>query len=591
MFKKFMIREKLLISYVFIIIFVILAVGLVNFEITSEGLEKDLLSYSDKYLIELSKNVESKIEDLNSDLFNVLKDSNLLYEKNFNDLMSFDTKKDDLKLLEINKLCAGILASNMYLESIMIMDFNDNMYYQSYSNYNGNKEKLNSILKEKLEKYTVLRRIDEHSFAIVKPMIDIDNSKFIGYVAFEINQNYFLNQFNIAASKGEWEIVLLDERNNLLSSTDESADIQLDFIKQNYNIKGVVQRSYQNKGKQYIFNTLASPKGYIRVMNIIPAKVISESSYKLLKTILWSSLIVLLAALIFALGFSRGITKNMGILIQKIKQLSKGDFTTKINIKTNDEVGMIADEFNHMTSEIQALINEVYLEQLSKEKAEKQAIEFEYSALRAKINPHFIYNVLEGINSMAKIQGSSSISEVTCLLAELLRDSLQDDRVYIFLEDELDYIDKYLGLKMLMRNNQFEVKKEIDEILLGAMVPRFILQPIVENAIKHGTDKITTKGIIIIKCFLKDNNLCLQVLDNGRGMKTHTSLIDNIEKSTWKNTKVGLKSIDKRLKFLYGNNYGARLTYDDDYTKVEIIMPYITNIEEGDENGVQISDS
>lgn len=590
MFRKTMIREKLLISYIIIIIFVILAVGLVNYEITSEGLEKDLLSYSDKYLIELSKNVESKIEDLNSDLFNALKDSKLLQYNVFNDLMSLSNNKDDVKLREFNKRCATILASNMYLESMMIMDLDHNVYYQSYSNYGTSKEELNDILNDRLEKYTVLRRIDEDSFAIVKPMIDINSSRFIGYVVFELSQDYFLNQLNRATAKGEWEIVLLDERNNLLSSTNESANGQLDFIKDNYNINGIVQRSYQHEGKQYVFNTLASPKGYIRVMNIIPAKVISESSYKLLKTILWASLFVLLAALLFALGFSRGITRNMGILIQKIKQLSKGDFTTKINIKTNDEVGMIADEFNHMTSEIQALINEVYLEQLSKEKAQRQAIEFEYSALRAKINPHFIYNVLEGINSMAKIQGNNSISEVTCLLAELLRDSLQDDRVYIFLEDELDYIDKFLGLKMLMRNNKFEVRKEIDEILLGARVPRFILQPIVENAIKHGIDKITTKGIIIIKCFLKDNNLFLQVLDNGRGIK-HKEIVDNIGNRNWKNTKIGLKSIDKRLKFLYGKNYGAKLTYDNDYTKVEIIMPYITSIEEGDENGVQISDS
>ena len=598
MFKNFKIREKLLLIFGIVIIFTATVISVVNYKITSNGLRADLLAYSDKYLVELSYNLDGRIEKLNNDIFYRMMGKGLQNEKSFNKLMGSisDSNSDKIEIIEGKKIISDIIVSNMHIESLAITDLMGNVYYQNRKDRGSGEQILTSILMNEKEKNTVLRRINEDSFSIIKPILDINTTKTIGYIAFEVSHKFFTDEFRKNDSSSDWDIIILDENNELLTSENDNVKEIFDEITMNYNLKGTMQRSIIVDNKEFIFNTNAMPSGQLRIMNIIPTKVIRESSYELMKVIIIACIVVSIFALFTVIIISSSVSNNINLLINKMNEISKGNFNTKIHINSKDEIGIIADEFNKMSAEINTLIEEVYVEQLSKEKIQRKAIEFEYGALQAKMNPHFIYNVLEGINSMAKIDGNEDISKVSILLGELIGSSISDDRATIYLEDEIEYVKNYCELKKIMRNDEFEVNYDIDEMLLGALIPKFILQPIVENAVTHGIDKRSGKGIINIKCYEKEKDLYLVVIDNGVGFdynKESEISPDSITLKKWRRTHVGLKSIDKRLKILYGDKYGL---YVDKETlmgaHVEITLPYITNSNlEGNDIDVPSSDS
>jgi len=271
---------------------------------------------------------------------------------------------------------------------------------------------------------------------------------------------------------------------------------------------------------------------------------------------------------LYFLFFSFRYTEPMMKMMSVIKRVEQGDLTARTEVKSSDEVGQLGNSLNKMISEMQKLID-----QLIREEHEKKEVELE--ALHAQINPHFLYNTLNTIKWMAKIQGNNSVSKAITALVKLLRISTNLGRDMILLEEEIDYVMNYIVIQKLRFNKAMHIDYLIDEDCLNLLVPKLILQPIVENSIIYGMEDGSQELHIKISAQQNAGQLTIQVQDDGPGIDPEilkTILSNDSSKSKF--SKVGLNNVNQRVKLYCGANYGLEIAAEiDKGTRVVLNMP------------------
>ncbi len=268
------------------------------------------------------------------------------------------------------------------------------------------------------------------------------------------------------------------------------------------------------------------------------------------------SMVIALAA---GLSINRSITQNIALLLQNIRFIENGHFDQRLEPKGLDEIGQLALAFNSMADTLENTIRRESDARVAKEGAEYRALQAEYNALQAKVRPHFLYNVLEAIRSMAKLRGQKEIVQVVTALGAMLRRSFRGSSELVLLSEELEYVDNYLFLQKVMLGERFTVSYSVDEEAKYCKVPRFILQPIVENAIIHGIEETEEPGHISIEAFVRGGTLRLSVNDNGKGMsKTDIDVLLSFDTSDEAKAypAFGVRSVVRRIATLYGSEYG-----------------------------------
>jgi sensor histidine kinase YesM len=187
------------------------------------------------------------------------------------------------------------------------------------------------------------------------------------------------------------------------------------------------------------------------------------------------------------------------------------------------------------------------------ENLELKALRFEYDSLLARINPHFLYNTLEAINSQAKISGQRDISESICLLGNYLRQTVNTREPYIRLSQELTNLEDYIKILRLSFPRPIRLELDIDEALEETVVPKLILQPLVENAVIHGFARKKEGGCIRFSARCAGKDMLIRIQDNGEGMAGPAAAGDD------GSPRIGMSTVHKRLQILYGGKYGLQV--------------------------------
>ncbi|HCA69648.1 MAG TPA: two-component sensor histidine kinase, partial [Lachnospiraceae bacterium] len=188
---------------------------------------------------------------------------------------------------------------------------------------------------------------------------------------------------------------------------------------------------------------------------------------------------------------SHHITKPMSRMIQAAQDIEKGDIGMQIEGEPmpNKEFAVLMESFNHMSSEIKYLFHTAYNEKIARKDAK-------ILALQSQINPHFLNNTLEMMNWQARMAGDVTVSKMIEALGTLLNSSMsRSNKKMIPLSEELRSVDAYCYIISMRFGKRLKIEKEIDENLLQTMVPRLILQPLIENAVVHGVETVKS-GII-----------------------------------------------------------------------------------------------
>ena len=216
-------------------------------------------------------------------------------------------------------------------------------------------------------------------------------------------------------------------------------------------------------------------------------------------------------AALLQMALSRVITLPLRRLKEGMRQVQGSNFEVQLQNDRRDEVGELTDSFNYMVERIRTLINRVYREQLAQKNAEIES-------LQAQINPHFLYNALDSVNWMLIERGETEISSIVVAMAKLMQYSMNTDVSMVTLREEYDNARNYLMVQKNRLEDQLEYELELDAAYEDFHVPKLILQPLVENSIKHGVVGSPHPCTVRVRTVCSDEHICITVSDNGVGM-------------------------------------------------------------------------
>jgi two-component system sensor histidine kinase YesM len=208
---------------------------------------------------------------------------------------------------------------------------------------------------------------------------------------------------------------------------------------------------------------------------------------------------------------SNKITLRLRNLEYNMEKVGDGTMPELFPIRGEDEVGKLSRTYLRMISQIKKLMEDI-------KENERQKRQMEIKVLRAQISPHFLYNSLNTIGCLAMMQNVKNIHDLVSSLINLLQASVKVDDILVPLSSEIDYVKSYLTIQLYRFSRQPQVDFRLDSLAHSCMVPKMLLQPIVENALIHGLRDGQENPVITIKAYPLDNSLIISISDNGVGM-------------------------------------------------------------------------
>lgn len=289
----------------------------------------------------------------------------------------------------------------------------------------------------------------------------------------------------------------------------------------------------------------------------------------LINQLIRQSGIVFLISLVLCLFIANQITKPIKNMSETLSFFGAGDFSARVKVTGHDELSSLCIVINKMADQISHLFEQVKNESNQRKKLELQTLIYQ-------INPHFLYNTLDSVNVLARINGDHEVAEIVTDLSRLFRLGLNHGKDFTSVRNEVMHVTYYLKIQNMRFENQISVNIDIDPDIMEIEIIPFILQPLVENAIIHGILPASRKGIIEITGRRVDNDVVFVVCDNGVGMTS--SALERLRKRVSQNTiqemsedGFGLWNVQQRIRLSYGDNYGIIITSIPDVgTKVKV---------------------
>ncbi|WOC32836.1 MULTISPECIES: cache domain-containing sensor histidine kinase [Caproicibacterium] len=352
------------------------------------------------------------------------------------------------------------------------------------------------------------------------------------------------------------------------------ADNRMIFRSQNG--KSVAKPAAQNgyriqtiNGEKYFVVTVKSDYlGWVYV-SVLPYDTTFQQNILIRDFLIAAALLLLAVSCFFSFRIARNITKPLEDLTNSMKQVETGCFdkvkADLYDYRRGDEVGILQKDFLLMVERINQLIKQNYEKQLAIQ-------ETKYKALQSQINPHFLYNTLSSISWLAKVGRGDEVSNMVLSLSNLLRASVNEQTV-IFLEEEVDLLKNYLHIQKMRYTDRICFSVHIAPQYLDLVVPKMILQPVVENAILYGAENML--GVCKISVWVQDagENCQLCVRDNGPDIPQQQLKALNAFQYVPHGTGIGLKNIQERLQLLFGAAYGLHVQSGNGQTTVCMTLP------------------
>ena len=269
--------------------------------------------------------------------------------------------------------------------------------------------------------------------------------------------------------------------------------------------------------------------------------------------IIWSFIlpISILMSVVFAVAISNQIRKPVNELSERVGSVDIENYEYAEKDYGVDVINRLGEQFEESFGKIKELIEKVYIAEIRQKNAQ-------YEILQEQITPHFMYNSLQLIKTEALLAGNKEIGEITTSFSNLLRYSLEKDVKWVNVKQETENIVDYLNIYHKRFPQKFSYEINIDEKIQSRMVLKLILQPVVENCIKHGFRDITENGKIKVEGYEQGEDIWFRISDNGEGISRQR--MEEIRQSLNDNGRtintVGLINVHRRIVIEDGAGYG-----------------------------------
>lgn len=387
----------------------------------------------------------------------------------------------------------------------------------------------------------------EKVFSFARKLISFSEMKVIGILEIEITEKLLFKDLYKDKKLVEYYLVLDDKGNvittNLPSSFLNSLKVRrlLTQAKENV-IDGVLE--FENQ--RFIASTVPISRIGCSLVGISPLTTFmaDNGDYRTMILVVIAISLILFGTIIHLVA--NRLTKRLKILVKALKSMRNDNINVKIPVVSHDEIGELAVSFNLMTDRIYELIERVY-------KAQIMEKEYELKALEAHINPHFLYNSLSTISWMARKINAENIDNMAFLLSKFYRLVLSKGNSVITVQDEINHLKAYVEIERTRFGDSFQVIYDVDPESLDCKMIKIILQPIVENSIKHGLAAKDYRGTIIVRVKQDREYLYLTVIDDGIGMDSQVlESLNRGEDLINSESGYGIRNIRERIKAVYG---------------------------------------
>ncbi len=390
------------------------------------------------------------------------------------------------------------------------------------------------------------------------PIVDKASGYIAGMVLIEMTDQVFLDKFSDIDIGEHSYFSIVDQQNNTVISTNN--------MRENKN------RYYDLVFEKKLENGWCL-KGYASSFDIMKG---SLSYFSLIVTV--SLLIIISIAIIISVKISSDVSKPVNKLMHLMEEVENGNLSVKMEKDHRTyEINKLSKSFNKMVIKLSQLLMQVKEEQIALRKSH-------FAALQAQINPHFLYNTLDTIAWNIRLKEDQSALVGISALTKFYRLSLSKGKEIITLRDELEHIKMYLVIQELRYQDilKYQIRVENDD-LLTYIVPKLVIQPIVENAIYHGIKNKDTAGLITIDIHSQHDKLMIDIEDNGCGMDedklSELKKILEAKETVRTDHSYGLKNVNERIKVYFGDEYGLMIDSKKDVlTHVTIVLPMFKNL-------------
>lgn len=583
-------KNKILISYIFIILFCVIIVGLTFFkyfeEVISDKIMLSIKQSNDQVLISMDnllENISKLTETPNTqrDIYNIL-------IKNYSGVETYQLYSD---IDQVNALLYDrIFFFNDLVDSVLLIPYNMDYFFwktkgkylnrDEYETKFQDEEWMNAIMDGAGEEVIIGYREDkiftksgDDVITVGRNIVDPYTKESLGVIIINImceqleaimSKSQITEHSKVFILDGKGRIIYVNVNNDYIGGLFTDVDLlaNLDFTKELNHI--VIDKEY------YVAISKSHYSGF-QVVSMIPRdELFSEIDY--IKSFLIAiCFILILISVLIALGISISITKPLRKLKEQMSKVQRGNLDVKSGIY-NGEIGELGTVFDKMVNEIKDLIRQVEIQQKEKSDAE-------LTALQAQISPHFIYNTLNTIKIMARMQGSKGIEDSLNSVIEILSFAVKTKSDIISIEEELIQLEYFIHIINLRYFESFNFILHIDEEVKSYGTLKYLLQTIIENAIYHGFNNKCNRGNIYIAITKEENQLKYLIIDNGVGIEGNKiTYILSKEHSKHDNrfNKIGLYNVNKRIKATYGQQYGIQIRSKVGYyTRVEAIIPAV----------------
>ncbi|WP_246315635.1 sensor histidine kinase [Paenibacillus foliorum] len=399
-------------------------------------------------------------------------------------------------------------------------------------------------------------QVAENPYVIMTARVLTDNSsRPFAYLIVSRTENTFSDIYD----KFSEEIFLLDNNSQILSYRDKGCigDNFLDLIK-----KGVVESPeiISLKGKTHLYVSIPLRHAGWNLVSLAPYEQLTDKLNNISRSGLVLQVLFVVGFIIILTYLLQKFTKPIQVLGEVALKVEAGDIEVRSNIRGRDEVGRLGRAFDEMLDRIIQMLEQVKLEQQLKRKAE-------IDMLHAQIHPHFLFNVLSSVRLKLLMKDDHQNAELVGSLSTLLRSTVSSQQEFVSLLAEIDMAKQYMDLMNFTMRHPVVFHIDVNSELLLETVPRFILQPIIENAYKHGFSR--KSGCITINVEKFGDNLLISVKDNGLGIDSETMSIlqerlllnkkqiieESAHNGSYKISGIGLFNVYERLKLIYGDRF------------------------------------
>lgn len=307
----------------------------------------------------------------------------------------------------------------------------------------------------------------------------------------------------------------------------------------------------EERGKAtYLYTSVYSKNNQFTLVSRVSLSDIFRKSRFILNTSLWLGLLSICLSGLLIVLLSGRLLAPLKELVQAMRTMREGNFDIRITPRTNDEWAFLGESFNSMAANVQELIKKVYISQLSEREAELRA-------LQAQLNPHFLYNTLNGLYWKLYLQNDLDTANLVYSLSNLLKYSLERLKKRTTLREELAQIENYMRIQAAFLENDFDANIQADDDVYDCEIQRLLLQPLVENAFVHAFRDQTVPKLLEIRAYRLGDLLKIEIKDNGRGMSKQEveRLFMPASESAEERGSLGVQSVMRRISLVYGSPY------------------------------------